>query len=846
MALEVTDIISSSGAVPIQWGDHTIINTQHGSIIDWSNFNTNVDQSVTFNQYMGALPDSASAVLNRISSGAVPTMFNGVLNANGRVFVVNPAGIIFGAGSSINVNQLVASGLNMSNDAFQSVLEDEGNPMIFGGGAGQVENYGSIGADSVHLIGRRIVNMGTIAAPDGLVVMAAGDEVYLAQDGSNVVVELNAESVGSGAVVQNRNVVSTDNGKIVLAAGDSFSGAIINTGILAASAGEVTIDAARVENSGLMTTDATDRHGGHINIAATEEVVLQPGSRTTANAGLNGSGGNVILKSEGTTVVSEGAVVEARGGEESGDGGFVEVSGEHFVLAGNIDTSAQNGKPGTVFIDPLDVTIASGANAGAVDTVYEDDIQDDSQAGMNVIVEAENSIIVEDIPDDEITGGAGDIHLRTTGADSSILFVDKEDSITTTLGDIVLEAGGGGINIGSLMTGSGMEGQRVTPGRITVTTLNDGDIVAKDMFIQGGAGITEIHVDASGNLTIEGDVSIGTASAAILDIPGGPQALALVHLIADDHVILDGDIVEAHANTTERHSGGERTWAYIMIQAGADGTANRDVTIGADLTSHARDVRHAGIRAYIDISATDDVIFEPDAAAPVAIANCAAVQGYTNEAYYHSSGKTAKIIINNDYVGPDPSPEPDPDPDPDPDPPVIPLYEPAPVQKEVLETAGCPALMAWTANELGIDERMMQIWTANALASTQDIQPCDTCAKLRAVATVLQDAEGTHTAALAEVIGEFASRTDPPSPEEMTLIASAISDSSDDDSHYARARVYLDALSEYIGTLNNELNFSTEESILFAADRYIAPLAEESQNDAMVAFIAARLAAFEG
>jgi hypothetical protein len=80
----------------------------------------------------------------------------------------------------------------------------------------------------------------------------------------------------------------------------------------------------------------------------------------------------------------------------------------------------------------------------------------------------------------------------------------------------------------------------------------------------------------------------------------------------------------------------------------------------------------------------------------------------------------------------------------------------------------------------------------------------------------------------------------------MTLIASAIADNTDTDSQYARARVYLDALSEYVNTLNGEMNFSTEESILFAADRYVAPLAEESQNDAVVAFIAARLAALGG
>ncbi len=491
MALEVTDMINSSGAVPVQWGDHTVINTQNGAIIDWSNFNTNVDQSVTFNQYMGALPDSSSAVLNRISSGTVPTIFNGVLNANGRVFVVNPAGVIFGAGSTINVNQLIASGLNMSNDAFRSVLDDEGKPMIFAGGSGQVENYGTIKADRVHLVGKRIVNMGTIAAPDGLVVMAAGDDVYLAQDGSNVLVALHESSENPADSIINEGSVNVGNGKIVLAAGDTFSSAIQEVDTLAA----VSVDATMEENS--QTTEDSDSDQANLIVACKTEP-----------------------------------------------------------------------KPK---YDPKPKPKCDPKPKPKCD------------------------------PDDP----------------------DPDDP-------------------------------------------------------------------------------------------------------------------------------------------------------------------------------------DPD----------------------------------------DPTPD---DPTPDPDIRVSALYAAAPIPEiPDVDYSGCPALMAWTANELGIDQRMMQIWTKSALASTQDIQPCQTCAKLRSVAAILNDAEGTHTAALAEVIGEFASRTDPPSPEEMTLIASAIADSGDDDSQYARARIYLDALSAYIGTLNNELNFSTEESILFAADRYIAPLAEESQNDALVAFIAARLAAYEG
>ncbi|MFC1636589.1 filamentous hemagglutinin N-terminal domain-containing protein [Planctomycetota bacterium] len=97
-ALEAIDVVGSSGVVPVQWGAHTIINTEHNAIIDWSSFDTAAGQSVTFNQFdtLGGTLSSTSAVLNRITSGSA-TQFNGELMANGQVFIVNPAGVIFGS-----------------------------------------------------------------------------------------------------------------------------------------------------------------------------------------------------------------------------------------------------------------------------------------------------------------------------------------------------------------------------------------------------------------------------------------------------------------------------------------------------------------------------------------------------------------------------------------------------------------------------------------------------------------------------------------------------------------------------------------------------------------------------
>ncbi|MHC4324490.1 MAG: filamentous hemagglutinin N-terminal domain-containing protein, partial [Planctomycetota bacterium] len=93
-----------NGQVTIQQsGSNTAITASDKAIINYSSFDIAQPETVQFIQ-----PGSTASVLNRILS-ADPTNINGTLLANGSVFFVNPAGVYFGDGATINVNQLVAS-----------------------------------------------------------------------------------------------------------------------------------------------------------------------------------------------------------------------------------------------------------------------------------------------------------------------------------------------------------------------------------------------------------------------------------------------------------------------------------------------------------------------------------------------------------------------------------------------------------------------------------------------------------------------------------------------------------------------------------------------------------------
>jgi VCBS repeat-containing protein len=200
---------------------------------------------------------------------------------------------------------------------------------------------------------------------------------------------------------------------------------------------------------------------------------------------------------------------------------------------------------------------------------------------------------------------------------------------------------------------------------------------------------------------------------------------------------------------------------------------------------------------------------------------------------------TVTITVNEIVAPPPPPPAPVPEP-------VVPYLSSVPgLERVEFEISGCPALVKWAASEVGFDEKMMEVWVANSLASGSNIQPCDACARLMAAATILQDAGGRRIAALSQVVNEYASADLPATEEQMASIADAMARSTVTDSQYALANQYLDALAVYVGILNNEMNFTPVDSVVLAADKYVAPLAE-NETAGLTAYIAARLAELGG
>src|SRR5690349_13691840 len=121
---------------------HVMTILQHSgfALIDWDTFNIGSNASVVFDQ-----PGAGSVVLNRVTGVGRSEIF-GSLSGDGTVGVINSAGVLFGAGSSINVSGLIASSLNLVSSNNDGVAVTFDLDFTGASGDGAVINRGTIDA----------------------------------------------------------------------------------------------------------------------------------------------------------------------------------------------------------------------------------------------------------------------------------------------------------------------------------------------------------------------------------------------------------------------------------------------------------------------------------------------------------------------------------------------------------------------------------------------------------------------------------------------------------------------------------------------------------------------------
>ena len=310
----------TAGQAKVQVNGHqmTITQSTPKAIVQWQGFDIGKDSKVHFDQRSGA----HSIALNRVVGGNA-SRIDGQLSANGQVWLVNPHGVVFGQGSSVNVGGLVASALDIANEDF------EAGRQLFTRGAAQggVTNHGEItvadGA-TLALLAPTVRNEGLLRARLGNVVLAGGDQVTL-QAGADGRLQVAVDPATVRTLIENRKLVMADGGQVVMtaSAANALSASVVaNSGTVQARTVEsrngrilLLSDLLHGElvHSGLLDASAAERgHGGFVDTGAAR-VSVEPGARVTT-AAAQGETAHWKVTSTADLVIHAGKAPEAVSG----------------------------------------------------------------------------------------------------------------------------------------------------------------------------------------------------------------------------------------------------------------------------------------------------------------------------------------------------------------------------------------------------------------------------------------------------------------------------------------------------------------------------------------------------
>ncbi|MDP8934047.1 MAG: filamentous hemagglutinin N-terminal domain-containing protein, partial [Cyanobacteriota bacterium] len=352
-------------------------------------------------------------ILGRISGDNV-SLINGLISVSGgnsNLFLMNPAGIVFGQNARLNVPgsffATTATGIGFGDRWFNSAGINDykallGNPNQFNfnnSQVGAIVNAGNLAVgsgQSLTLLGGTVINTGQLSAPGGQITVAAvpgENAVRISQIGNLLSLEitpsLQSEQsaiapltlpqllTGSG-VASATGLTTNEQGQLVLTGGQTVpavagsaivSGSVNVFGPSGLAGGTVNILGEKVGLFGANIDASGTDGGGTVRVGGgfrgmepvpnAQVTYVSPDSTIAANAIDRGNGGTAVIWSDNITRFFGN--ITARGGTAAGNGGRVEVSGKNaLTFQGEVDTRATNGAIGNLWLDPANITIVSG------------------------------------------------------------------------------------------------------------------------------------------------------------------------------------------------------------------------------------------------------------------------------------------------------------------------------------------------------------------------------------------------------------------------------------------------------------------------------------------------------
>ncbi len=464
-------------------------------------------------------------VISRVTSGDA-SQINGTLRltaASGApaFFFINPAGITFGAGASVDVpgafHVSTANSVKFADGRFHA---DLGQGSTFSSAA--PEAFGFLGSTR----GAIVVKDGAVLQPQKAfpISVVAGD-IALDDGGFGVkAADVRAIAVGTlQADVPFTGQSPAVNGNLTV----SNSGFITSANLGAAPAGQITVRAGNivVDANGVIKSLGTARESGgagRVDVQATQDLRLSNGGNITSASGGDGPAGDIQIQANRITLQTQGYVYSTAAASSSKPGANITVRATDAVSIDNASVSSDTRSSGNAGnIDIQARTVALAANGYVASDTYTGSTGNTGNIALN----ASDSISLS---------GRGRVYASTaaSGGAGSIKLVAPEIQLrsSSSVASIALEgtANAGNVEIvasktlllddASLFSISNSTGNA---GGVLATgadiTLDSNSIIASTAA-RGSGNAGSVQVQASGTLALRNgsliDSSTKTAGQA--------------------------------------------------------------------------------------------------------------------------------------------------------------------------------------------------------------------------------------------------------------------------------------------------------------------------------------------
>lgn len=328
------------GKVSIHHQEENLHVKQHSkyAILHWKDFSINEGELTEFH-----LENSAGATLNRVT-GSQMSRLMGTLRSNGKVYLINPNGILVGPKGVIETAGTILSTLDLTDDAF---LEDR-ELWFKGDSQAGIVNLGRIETvtGDIFLLAAKVQNDGTLQAPHGTVGLASASEIYLMPTGQErLVIKIPVRD----GVLENTGEINASIVEMQIAKENPYAFAINSPG---------TISASKVEKQGgrilLRATGGSIAANG--NLVAPEGDISLYGDKISVSGTLSVSGeeagGNILVFANETASLTGELLADGRK-----QGGSIEFSGGKVELNGTVRAAGETA--GKFLLDPYNVWLAT-------------------------------------------------------------------------------------------------------------------------------------------------------------------------------------------------------------------------------------------------------------------------------------------------------------------------------------------------------------------------------------------------------------------------------------------------------------------------------------------------------